>query len=186
MDPRFSLKVYPRKDVVYKTKSSYNFETIRAKVYLDRKTSRRQDFYRWLIHAIIGFLVGIIAFIMAYMEEALALLRSNITQNMLNEQYNMQQVWAFYTFSGVFFAFLAVLLTVYIGPYAAGSGVPEVMGLLNGVSLSGATDISTLIIKVLGVVLAVVGNLCVGKEGPLVHIGAIVGLMIPYLPFDSF
>lgn len=86
----------------------------------------------------------------------------------------------------MFFAFLAVILTVYIGPFAAGSGVPEVMGLLNGVNLSGATDISTLVIKVLGVVLAVVGNLCVGKEGPLVHIGAIVGLMVPYLPFESF
>ena len=79
MDPRFSLKVYPRKDVAFKAKSSYNFETIRASVYLKRDTSRLQDFNRWVIHAIIGLLVGVIAFIMAFMEEELAKLRSEIT-----------------------------------------------------------------------------------------------------------
>lgn len=90
MDPRYSLKVYPRKDVVYKTKSSYNFETIRSRVYLNRKTSRMQDFHRWVIHAIVGFFIGVIAFIMAYIEEALAFLRSGTTQYLLNEGYNMQ------------------------------------------------------------------------------------------------
>jgi len=38
----------------------------------------------------------------------------------------------------------------------------------------------------LGVVLAVIGSLCVGKEGPLAHIGAILGVMVIYAPIDGF
>ena len=34
--------------------------------------------------------------------------------------------------------------------------------------------------------MAVVGGLTIGKEGPLAHIGANIGVFVPYLPFDSF
>jgi len=60
------------------------------------------------------------------------------------------------------------------------------MGMLNGVQGGGATYVSTLITKSIGVVFAVLGNLAVGKEGPLAHIGAICGLIIPYIPIDKF
>ena len=98
----------------------------------------------------------------------------------------MLKTWAFYSGYGLLMAFLAAAVTIFYGPGAAGSGVPEVMGMMNGVNYPGATLVTTLIAKIFGVVLAVVGNLCVGKEGPLVHIGAIIGLMVPYMPFEAF
>ena len=98
----------------------------------------------------------------------------------------MLTTWAFYSGYGLLMAFLAAAVTIFYGPGAAGSGVPEVMGMMNGVNYPGATLVTTLIAKIFGVVLAVVGNLCVGKEGPLVHIGAIIGLMVPYMPFEAF
>jgi hypothetical protein len=85
MDPRYSLKQYPRKDVAYKAKSSYNFETIRAKVYLARKPSPLEELYRWLIHGAIGVFVGSIAFFMSIVEEAFALYHAEHTQEMLTE-----------------------------------------------------------------------------------------------------
>jgi chloride channel 7 len=81
---------------------------------------------------------------------------------------------------------LASYLTVVWGPGANGSGVAEIMGILNGVNYKGAIGIATLFVKIIGVILAVVGNLCVGKEGPLAHIGAIIGVTICYLPFEKF
>lgn len=42
------------------------------------------------------------------------------------------------------------------------------------------------VVKVVGVVLAVVGSLAVGKEGPLAHIGTIVAICIVYLPYKGF
>jgi len=38
----------------------------------------------------------------------------------------------------------------------------------------------TLITKIFAVVLAIAGTLCVGKEGPLAHIGANFGAVILY------
>jgi len=64
--------------------------------------------------------------------------------------------------------------------------VAELIGYLNGVNMEGFLKISTLITKVIGVTLAVAGKLCVGKEGPLAHIGAIVGASILYIPGLGF
>lgn len=74
-------------------------------------------------------------------------------------------------------------MTVYFGPGAMGSGVAEVMGLLNGVNYPNAIGFKTLFTKVFGILFAVCGGLCIGKEGPLVHIGANIGAMCCYLPF---
>ena len=77
-------------------------------------------------------------------------------------------------------------MTVYYGPGAQGSGVAEVMGLLNGLNYHGAIGIDTLVTKCFGTLFAVCGGLCIGKEGPLVHIGAIIGVMCCYLPVEKF
>ena len=66
-------------------------------------------------------------------------------------------------------------LTVGAAPEAAGSGIPEVMGYLNGVHVTKIMRLRTLVVKVLGSFLAVVSGLAVGVLGPLVHVGAIVG-----------
>ena len=38
--------------------------------------------------------------------------------------------------------------------------------------------------KILGTSLGVAASLAIGKEGPLAHIGAIVGHMVLYMPFS--
>ena len=80
---------------------------------------------------------------------------------------------------------IANLLTLYVGPGANGSGVAEVMGLLNGINYPDVIGIKTLFVKVVGTTLAVSGGLCIGKEGPLLHIGAIIGCMMAFLPFEG-
>lgn len=78
------------------------------------------------------------------------------------------------------------MLTTYYGPGASGSGVAEIIGYIGGINYPETITIPTLITKVFGVVLAVAGNLCVGKEGPLAHIGANLGALVLYLPGDLF
>lgn len=41
-----------------------------------------------------------------------------------------------------------------------------------------------MVVKILGTSLGVAASLAIGKEGPLAHIGAIVGIMVAYMPFD--
>lgn len=80
----------------------------------------------------------------------------------------------------------AGLLTVYYGPGANGSGVAEMIGYMNGVNYPDFIGINTLITKIIGVTLAVSSRLCIGKEGPLAHIGSIMALLPTYLPFEAF
>ena len=145
-----------------------------------------EEGYRWVIHFIIGFGVGVIAFYMTLIEEFLIKQKSEYTMSLLVDDISIVYAYLYWVTFSVICALIAVLLTVYVGPGAMGSGVPEVMGLLNGVNYPKAIDISTLIVKIIGVEFAVIGNLAIGKEGPLLHIGAIIGAITPYIPFSIF
>lgn len=87
---------------------------------------------------------------------------------------------------GLILVIIACILTVYVGPGAYGSGTPEIMGLLNGINYPNAIGYKTLFVKIVGTSLGVVGGLCIGKEGPLAHIGAIVGVLVMHLPIKVF
>lgn len=80
---------------------------------------------------------------------------------------------------------ISVRMTMW-GTGAMGSGVAEVIGVVNGIVYPDAISLKTLITKIIGVVFAVVGGLAVGKEGPLAHIGANLGALIVYLPGYEF
>jgi chloride channel 7 len=88
----------------------------------------------------------------------------------------------YWLITSIFFALLAVTITVYIAPAAMGSGVAEVMSLLNGINYDKAINLATLFVKIFGVFFAICSDLCIGKEGPLVHMGANVGVIACYLP----
>ena len=81
---------------------------------------------------------------------------------------------------------LASIMTIYWGPGANGSGIAELMGYLNGVNYPKVISFETFVTKVFGVLGAVLGGLCVGKEGPLAHIGSIIGATVVYFPISRF
>lgn len=77
-------------------------------------------------------------------------------------------------------------MTVYYGPGANGSGIVELMGLFNGINYPDMIRFESFVTKIFGVILSVCGGLCIGKEGPLAHIGAIIGAVVCYLPLPRF
>jgi chloride channel 7 len=62
------------------------------------------------------------------------------------------------------------LLCVYVQPAAKGGGIAEVKAFLNGVNIPGLFQLRTLLIKLIAVICAVGGGLCVGQEGPMIRI----------------
>jgi H+/Cl- antiporter ClcA len=68
----------------------------------------------------------------------------------------------------------ALLVAHYI-PQAAGAGIAEVKGYLNGNRLPKAINVKTFFGKLFGTILNVAGSLPAGPEGPMIHIGAMVG-----------
>ncbi|KAH7006603.1 chloride channel [Fusarium venenatum] len=61
---------------------------------------------------------------------------------------------------------------------AAGSGIPEIKTVLSGFSIPHLFDLKVLIVKAVGATFAVATGMCLGKEGPFVHISACVGYLV--------
>lgn len=81
----------------------------------------------------------------------------------------------FYTVWALFFAFLSASLVRMFAPYACGSGIPEIKTILSGFIIRGYLGKWTLLIKSVGLMLSVSTGLCLGKEGPMVHIASCIG-----------
>jgi len=188
MDPRFSEKVYPRKDNIFWHKKSLDFDLIRTKVFVERKRDGCEIIMEWVAFSIIGLLTGLTAAIMSNLEEKITVFRRNHADDIIGGESKSDLVtgWLFFTGLSIACVLVASIMTVYWGPGANGSGVAELIGYLNGINYPNVISFETYVTKVFGVVLAVVGGLCVGKEGPLAHIGANIGAAVTYFPLPRF
>lgn len=187
MDARWSAKIYPRRDTVYKSKKSLNYDLVKTKIFRERPKTKCLVFVDWIPYWIVGILVGFTASIMSYIEEGTTDWKKRTVNGLIDGESNeVGKGWAFYTFFSMLLVLLSSTMTVYWGPGANGSGVAELIGYLNGINYPGTFGFNTFTTKVFGVVLAVVGGLCVGKEGPLAHIGGNLGLASLYLPIPGF
>ncbi|GKT60005.1 chloride channel [Colletotrichum tofieldiae] len=61
---------------------------------------------------------------------------------------------------------------------AAGSGIPEIKTILSGFVIPHFLDLKVLIVKAVGATFAVSTGMCLGKEGPFVHISTCVGWLV--------
>ena len=61
---------------------------------------------------------------------------------------------------------------------AAGSGIPEIKTILSGFVIPHYLDFKVLFVKAVGAVFAVATGMCLGKEGPFVHISTCVAYLV--------
>ncbi|EXF76870.1 voltage gated chloride channel [Colletotrichum fioriniae PJ7] len=61
---------------------------------------------------------------------------------------------------------------------AAGSGIPEIKTILSGFVIPRFLDFKVLVVKAVGATFAVSTGMCLGKEGPFVHISTCVGWLV--------
>lgn len=86
-----------------------------------------------------------------------------------------------FTAFNLLLAFLASLSLFLISPAAAGSGIPDVKAYLNGVehpAFRNFFTFRTFVAKVIGSALAVGSSMILGKEGPMLHAGSILAVML--------
>ncbi|XP_073277209.1 putative chloride channel-like protein CLC-g [Primulina huaijiensis] len=132
---------------------------------------------KWIFCFLIGVIVGLLGFFNNLAVENIAGIKFVVTSNMmLARKYTL----AFLVFASSNFGLtlFACLITAFIAPEAAGSGIPEVKAYLNGVDAPAIFSLRTLLIKIVGSICAVSSSLNIGKAGPMVHTGAIVAAII--------
>ncbi|RFU29994.1 hypothetical protein B7463_g6370, partial [Scytalidium lignicola] len=76
----------------------------------------------------------------------------------------------FFIIFSVVFALCASSLVMEYAPYAKQSGIPEIKTVLGGFVIRRFLGMWTLVVKSLGLCLAVASGMWLGKEGPLVHV----------------
>jgi chloride channel 3/4/5 len=64
---------------------------------------------------------------------------------------------------------------------AAGSGIPEIKTILSGFVIPHFLDLKVLVVKAVGATFAVATGMCLGKEGPFVHISTCAGYLVASL-----
>lgn len=143
-----------------------------------RKEEKLATRIRQFLNVLVGISVGLAAVVVRFGSEHLGNWRRGLFLHMLAPQ---GREWGLATLLGVGltagFALVATSFVVMV-PAASGSGIPGVLAFLNGVDLRAALRGPVLLAKVFGTVLAVGGGLALGPEGPMVHIGAIVGMLV--------
>ncbi|KAL6014257.1 glycerol ethanol, ferric requiring protein [Candidozyma auris] len=86
-----------------------------------------------------------------------------------------------YILWSVVFSAIGALIVKRFAPAAAGSGISEIKCIVSGFVMKGFLGWWTLIIKGLGLPLAIASGLSLGKEGPSVHYAVCVGNCIAKL-----
>eukprot|EP01084_Bolivina_argentea_P044219 81402_1 len=137
----------------------------------------KKHYYKWLLMFLIGFTVGIIGYLLKssihiIIHEKLHLIDQYIHQSKINKAFGI------FVGIGLCLIICSASVVIYICPYAASSGVPEVIAHLNGIYLPKYFNITVLLIKFISCVLCVASSIPVGPEGPMIAMGAVVGYCI--------
>lgn len=128
---------------------------------------------RWFLTGATGLLTGLTAIFIVHYTGVLIDFREAFLHDMNGEA---PAAWfLIYTLYNLALALLSSFLSLKLAPDAIGSGIPEIKAYLNGVRVKRFTDLKLFVVKIVATVLSVSSGLVVGPEGPLVHVGAIVG-----------
>ncbi len=131
-----------------------------------------------LLLLVVGGSATVLTFGIDKLISALTDARAQIAQDN-TEFILMYVVWSA---SSLLLCVLSVACVHFIGPHAAGSGIPQMKCVLAGVDMPEYLSLRTLLAKATSMVFALVGGLSIGKEGPYVHMASCVAHQIMRLP----
>eukprot|EP00599_Poterioochromonas_sp_BG-1_P012444 CAMPEP_0173159256 /NCGR_PEP_ID=MMETSP1105-20130129/16980_1 /TAXON_ID=2985 /ORGANISM="Ochromonas sp., Strain BG-1" /LENGTH=866 /DNA_ID=CAMNT_0014077613 /DNA_START=186 /DNA_END=2786 /DNA_ORIENTATION=- len=134
---------------------------------------RISTFWKWVLTLATGLGVAFTGAFVAVFTEVLVGWKYESLHKLM-EEGNAAGAFFGLQFFSLFFALIAGGLC-WREPAAAGSGIPEIKALLNGVDIKGVIRIPVLIAKVVGMCFSVAAGLPLGKEGPMIHAGSIIG-----------
>ncbi|XP_068193122.1 H(+)/Cl(-) exchange transporter 7-like isoform X1 [Antennarius striatus] len=162
---------------------SLDYDNIENQLFLEeeRRMShmgfRCLEISRWVVCGLIGFLTGLIACFIDIVVEEMAGIKYQVVKENIEKFTDVGGLsislilWAILNSA---FVMVGAIIVAFFEPIAAGSGIPQIKCYLNGVKVPRVVRLKTLVVKVCGVICSVVGGLAVGKEGPMIHSGAVV------------
>ncbi|GBG34501.1 H+/Cl- exchange transporter 7 [Hondaea fermentalgiana] len=132
---------------------------------------------RWLTGLVIAIIVGCLAIIVDVSVEALSGHKFEVmNQKLVHDTHG--RAFVYYAGYNILFVSIATAFVAFLDLKAKGSGIPEIKSFLNGRKIHRVISVRTLVSKLAGVIFSVSGSLVLGKEGPMMHAGAVVGAIV--------
>ena len=164
---------------------SSDYDTPDSLVY-EEANNQSLPYYTTAFHvfllALTGVSIGLAASLLTFTSRLLQSAKTNLMDSYILEEKNGSVLpgTAFFVYLSVslLYGVFASLPVAFVEPAAAGSGIPEIKCVLNGVQMPGVLNIRTFFCKIFGLVFAVSSGLPVGKEGPMIHSGSILAAAI--------
>eukprot|EP00124_Ichthyophonus_hoferi_P004815 Ihof_evm2s586 gene=Ihof_evmTU2s586 len=132
---------------------------------------------RYLMMIWVSVLVAFVSVTMAVLGfgvlEGILDLERVLALRILQSKMHLGVKWALAVAFSVGTACAGTILVLHC-PAAKGGGLPQVVALLNGVAIPRYFSYEVLLVKPLAMVLAVGSGLCIGMEGPLMHLGSLL------------
>nr|XP_025958771.1 chloride channel protein D-like [Dromaius novaehollandiae] len=153
------------------------------KKWLQEKTYRT-EWDRWLLMGLIGIAVGMLGFLTHQIIDCLIKLKWDLVENYLKHG-NFHVTWMCVLGSGLAMILVSSSSVLFFCPAGSPSGLPEIIGYLNGTSIQHLFNIKTFLGTFVSCVLAVASGLFCGPEGPMIHLGAIMGCGLSQLQSDT-
>uniref|UniRef100_A0A7S2WW69 Chloride channel protein n=1 Tax=Rhizochromulina marina TaxID=1034831 RepID=A0A7S2WW69_9STRA len=159
--------------------------------HLDGSPEPSTNFLRWAMNGFIGFACGVTAFLLkesigvifrsraVLMDSVLPIATDADSHSSDITQERGWLLWGWFCLAPTSAAIvlLSSSIIVFLEPKAAGSGIPETMSFLNGIIIPKTFTLTVFLAKFMSCLLAVGSGLPVGPEGPMIHMGAILGTL---------
>ncbi|KAH9125926.1 hypothetical protein AeMF1_003539 [Aphanomyces euteiches] len=145
---------------------------------------------RWLMTFCIGLATAGVACFIEKFTELFSSIRLTTMEHMLEKEQSGESTFgtAYMVYAGISIGYVAIAsyCVAILCPVAGGSGISEIKATLNGIKIHRIVRLKTLFCKALGILFSVSGGLPVGKEGPMIHSGAIIGAGLSQGKSSSF
>ncbi|XP_053323002.1 chloride channel protein C-like isoform X2 [Spea bombifrons] len=153
------------------------------KAYLEEKP-HRSDWDRWVMMGLIGFVVGAMGFLMHQIIDTLFERKWEFVEEYIQHN-DFLSTWIYILGMGFAMVIVASGLVVFFCPSGSPSGLPEVIGYLNGASIRHIFNIRTFFGSFLSCALSVSAGIFCGPEAPMIHVGAVVGCGLSQFKSDT-
>ena len=173
-------------------KFEQTFSRFNREFYFPKHLSHEFEKYitAWIMMTVLAVFITLAGFLIDIGVKCVIWIVYGVAQTALLDQYRdhddyekisgSQAFVAYFCFMLVcaLFASCACYLILFFGPLAEGSGIPETKAYLNGIHVKGHISMPTLIAKSVGCALSIGSGLIAGREGPIIHVGAVVGAAV--------
>ena len=178
-----SHQIMTRSDYValrQKKDNTLDFHFVHNNVFMQAHASETpadqvcRSFFSWVVAILIGLIIGFLGFCTTNG------VRYTLNWKFILINYFLKDGWdgiAWLVFTAINTVMLVgtAAMVIYIQPLAGASGIPEVKTYLNGSNVPKAFGLTTLVVRLVGMVTTVGACAPAGLQGPMIHTGALVG-----------